>query len=64
MASNNFSATLSAPSGLALSTTYQMRSGAVLTLNGSNQLVVTSENDMEALLAAGWSIVTKSQTSA
>ena len=64
MADNNFSATLSPPSGLALSTTYGMRSGAVLKLNGSNQLVVSSENDMNALLAAGWSIVTKTQTSA
>jgi len=51
-----FSATLSPPSGVTVSTVMQGRSGASYTPAGG-QVTVTDERDLQALVDQGWAVV-------
>jgi len=52
-----FSGTLAPPSGLALATSYQGRSGATYAPDGSGHVTVTDERDFAALVDQGWSVI-------
>ncbi|WP_333646847.1 hypothetical protein [Candidatus Binatus sp.] len=53
-----FSGILAPPTGLALATVYQSRSGATYTPDGSGHVTVTDARDFAALVGdQGWSVI-------
>jgi hypothetical protein len=61
----NFSAVLAPPSGLATTgVNFQLRSGKVLQVDGSNHSTVSSQSDMKSLVDQGWTVVSVTQATA
>jgi hypothetical protein len=57
---STFSATLAAPTGLALATAMTGMSGKTYVPSGG-QVVITDERDARALISGGWTVVTVSE---